>query len=176
MRCVQDAFRDRFNKEPMNRNGLKQLISKFEATGSEHDAPRCGRSDHTEKNQLLKPFFKMLTSDEKATGLFQQDWATCHTANLTKEVLEEVFNTRLISKPKWPARNPDLTPPYFFLWGMLKGRVYEKNPTDLSALKSKIKSEIAKVTEAQLSDVFENLKKRVQMCESENGEHFQHLM
>ena len=57
-----------------------------------------------------------------------------------------------------------MTPQDFFLWGTLKGRVYEKNPPDLSALKSKIKREIAKVTEAQLSDVFENLKK---MCESE---------
>ena len=123
------------------------------------------KSDHTEKNQLLKPFFKKLTSDEKAPGWFQQDGATCHTANSTKEVLEEVFNTRLISKPKWPARSPDMTPPDFFLWGMLKGRVYEKNPSDLSALKPKTKREIAKVTEAQLSDVFENLKKRVHMCE-----------
>ena len=111
------------------------------------------------RNQLLKPFFKKLTSDEKDTGWFQQDGATCHTANLTKEVLKEVFDTRLISKPKWPARSPDLTPPDFFLWGMLKGRVYEKNPPDLSALKLKIKREIAKITEAQLNDVFENLKK-----------------
>ena len=79
-------------------------------------------------------FFKKLTSDEKATGWFQQDRATCHTANLTKKMLEEVFNTRLISKPKWPARSPDLTPPDFFLWGMLKGRVYEYKPTDLRAL------------------------------------------
>ena len=59
---------------------------------------------------------------------------------------------------------------------MLKGRVYEKNPRDLSALELKIKREIAKVTEGQLSEVFENLKKRVQMFESENGKHFQHLM
>ena len=44
---------------------------------------------------------------------------------------------------------------------MWKGRVYEKNPPDLSALKSKIEREIAKVTEAQLSNVFENLKNRV---------------
>ena len=42
-KCVQDGFRERFNKEPMNRNVLKQLVSKFEATGSVSDAPRCGR-------------------------------------------------------------------------------------------------------------------------------------
>ena len=59
---------------------------------------------------------------------------------------------------------------------MLKGRVYEKNPPNLNALKSKIKGEVAKVTEAKLSDVFENLKKCEQMCEGENGKHFQHLM
>ena len=128
------------------------------------------------RNKLLKPFFKKLKSDEKATGWFQHDGATCHIANLTEEVLEEVFDTRLTSKPKWTARSPDLTPPDFFLWSMLKGRVYEKNPPDLSALKLKIKREIDKITEAQLSDVLENLKKRLHMCESENGKHFQHLM
>ena len=42
-KCVQDGFRERFNKEPMNRNVLKQLVSKFEVTGSVSDAPRCGR-------------------------------------------------------------------------------------------------------------------------------------
>ena len=83
---------------------------------------------------------------------------------------------------KYSLHNPN-GPPVVRIWlrqtfplGMLKGHVYEKNPPDLSVLKSKIKREIAKVTEAQLSDVFENLKKRVQMCESENGKHFQHPM
>ena len=59
----------------------------------------------------------------------------------------------MFTQPKWPTRSPDLTPPDFFLWGMLKARVYEKNPPDLSALKSRIEREIAKVTRAQLSDV-----------------------
>ena len=79
----------------------------------------------------------------------------------------------MFTQPKWPTRSPDLTPPDFFLWGMLKARVYEKNPPDLSALKSRIKREIAKVTRAQLSDVLKIWKKRVQMCGSENGKHFQ---
>ena len=81
-------------------------------------------------------------------------------------MLEEVFDTQLISKPKCPTRSSDLTSLDFFLWSFLKGRVYEKNPLDVSALKSKIKREIDRITEALLSDVFENLKKRVQMCES----------
>ena len=51
------------------------------------------------------------------------------------------------------ARIPHLTPQDFFLSGILKGPVYEKNPLDLSTLKSRMKCEIAKVTEAQLSDI-----------------------
>ena len=50
-KCVQDAFRERFNKEPMNRNGLKQLISKFEETGSVQDASMwTPKSDYPKKD------------------------------------------------------------------------------------------------------------------------------
>ena len=44
---------------------------------------------------------------------FQQDGATCHTANVTIDLLRTVFENRIISRKSdvnWPPRSCDLTP------------------------------------------------------------------
>ena len=66
---------------------------------------------------------------------FQQDGATPHTARETMAILRAAFPGRLISRfgdVPWPPRSPDLTPPDFFLWGYLKGKVYINMPNTLS--------------------------------------------
>lgn len=48
---------------------------------------------------------------------FQQDGATCHTANASMTFLRQKFNGRLISRRgdvPWPPRSPDLSPCDFF--------------------------------------------------------------
>jgi hypothetical protein len=55
---------------------------------------------------------------------FQQDGAACHTSNASMRGIESYFGDRLISRSLWPPKSPDLTPPDFFFWGFLKGRVY----------------------------------------------------
>ena len=73
--------------------------------------------------------------------------------DISKWSLQSALPNSVYTTPNGPPVVPIWLPPDFFLWGMLKARVYEKNPPDLSALKSRIKREIAKVTRAQLSDV-----------------------
>ena len=54
-------------------------------------------------------------------------------------ILTEAFPGRLISRNgdiSWPPRSPDLTPPDFFLWGYLKGKVYINKPNTLQELKN----------------------------------------
>ena len=46
----------------------------------------------------------------------------------------------------WPPRSPDLTPPDYFLWGYLKGRVYQNKSRTIIALKANITEEIQAVT------------------------------
>ncbi|GFS96913.1 putative DD41D transposase [Trichonephila clavipes] len=49
---------------------------------------------------------------------FQQDGATCHTANVTIDLLKDTFGDRLISRfgpVNWPPRSCDLTPLDYFL-------------------------------------------------------------
>jgi hypothetical protein len=53
---------------------------------------------------------------KKRHSYFMQDGATAHTATYSKNVLNEVFEKRLISRGLWPARSPDLNPCDFYLW------------------------------------------------------------
>ena len=67
--------------------------------------------------------------EEKDIGniWFQQDGATCHTAEATLDVLRPVFKDRIISCKAdvvWPPRNYDLTPLDYYLWGAVKDKFY----------------------------------------------------
>ena len=73
--------------------------------------------------QIFNEFVNQLTNDELTTGYYQQDGATCHTSNASMRETESFFKDRIISKNLWPTRSPD-----FFLWGLLKGKVYKNTP------------------------------------------------
>jgi hypothetical protein len=45
------------------------------------------------------------------------------------------FKDRIISKKLWPPRSPDLAPADFFLWGLLKNKVYKNTPRTIEQLK-----------------------------------------
>ena len=73
---------------------------------------------------------------------FQQDDATCHTADETIQSPHETFPGRVLSRfgdQNWPPRSCDLTPLDFFLWGYLKSKVYVNNPTTTRELQEEIK-------------------------------------
>ena len=79
---------------------------------------------------------------------FQQDGATCHTANETMQLLQTKFNGRVISQRgdvNWPPRSCDLTPLDFFLWGYLKDKVYINKPQTIEDLKEEIRHNIAEI-------------------------------
>ena len=80
-------------------------------------------------------FVNQLTDDELTTGYYQQDGATCHTSNGSMREIESYFKDSIISKNLWTPRSPDLTPADFFLWGLLKGKVYKNTPHTIEQLK-----------------------------------------
>jgi hypothetical protein len=114
----------------------------------------------------------MKTDMDKA--YFQQDGATRHTSNASVREIESYFGDRLISKNLWPPRSPDLTP-HFFLWDLLKGRVYSNNRRTNNALEDAIRLEVAAITDVTLPDVFTNSQTRIQKCLDVGGGHFQHM-
>ncbi|CAG4965031.1 unnamed protein product [Colias eurytheme] len=105
---------------------------------------------------------------------FQQDGATPHTARTTMSLLREEFPGKLISRfgdISWPPRSPDLTPLDFFLWGYLKGKVYESNPTNLSDLKENIVREMNAIPRSVLQRVAQNTLERIRECVRRDGKH-----
>ena len=125
---------------------------------------------------ILEPFFDQLTEQEKQQGWFHKDGATANTARVSMAAVGEVFRDRMISHGLWPPRSPDLTPPDFYLWGKLKGSVYEDNPRTTDEQKQKITSVIQNIQPDELERVFQNTQRRAWLYLPVNGAHFQQLL
>ena len=70
----------------------------------------------------------------------------------------------------------DLTPADFFLWGLLKGKVYKNTPRTIEQLKDAIRQEIQAVNFDALGKVFQSLEKHIQVCLDMKGDQFQHRL
>ena len=67
-------------------------------------------------------------------------------------------------------------PADFFLWGLLKGKVYKNASLTIEQLKDAIRQEIQAVNFDTLGKVFQNLKKCIQVCLDVKGDQFQHRL
>ena len=65
---------------------------------------------------------------------------------------------------EWPPRSPDLTPPDFFLWGVLKDLVYSEKPRTIAALKDVICNKIAMIELDLCRKVCRSVPSRLQKC------------
>ena len=104
-----------------------------------------GKTDITEEIVAFRNF----TNASKQHIIFHQTMvpcgfnkmvATAHTAVISIAALRRLFPQRVISRygdVTWPPRSPDLSAPYFFLWGNLKSKVYGNRPTDLTCTQRK---------------------------------------
>jgi hypothetical protein len=107
---------------------------------------------------------------------FQQDGATCHTANDTLALLHKHFPGHVISKKgdvNWPPRSPDLSVPDFFLWGFLKSQVYRNNPKTLVDLRQNICTAVSMVSPTLLQKAMANVITRARECVLRNGHHLE---
>ena len=103
---------------------------------------------------------------------FQQDDATCHTANETIQLLHETLPGRVLSRfddQNWPPTSCDLIPLDFFLWDYLKSKVYANNPTTIRALQEEIKRCINEIQPQLRRKVMKNFDERVRMCQQSRG-------
>ena len=110
---------------------------------------------------------------------FQQDGATCHTANETMALLRNKFNGRVISRNgdvNWPPRSCDLTPLDFFLWGYLKEKVYVDKPATIKELKDEIIWHINGIQPPLCLRVIENLDHRMEVCRRGRGAHLADIL
>ena len=111
--------------------------------------------------------------------IFQQDGAPAHFSTDVRQYLDNHFPNRWIVRGgpiRWAPRSPDLTPLGFFLWGHVKSNIYKTRVKNLTELKRRINNEIKSISKETLSDVFSNIVKRMNLCISVDGHHFEHLL
>ena len=98
---------------------------------------------------MLNEFlFTKIEEDDIGNTSFQQDGATCHTAEALLDVLRPVFEDRIISRGAnviWPPRSCDLTPLDYYLRGSVKDKYYADKPKTIDALKENIREAIAEI-------------------------------
>ena len=93
---------------------------------------------------LNKFLFTEIEEQDIGNIWFQQDAATCHTAEATLDVLRSVFENRIISRRVdvvWPPRSCDFTPLPYYLWGAVKDKCYTDKLETIGALKHNIREE-----------------------------------
>ena len=127
--------------------------------------------------EFLIPQLKQKRAFSKA--YFQQDGATPHTASVVRDFLTKKFQGRVIGSKfenDWPARSPDLAPPDYWLWGTLKGRVYQRRPKSIPEQKDVIRDEISKIKTQDLQNAVQNLLCRLNGIVHSQGGHIEQLM
>ena len=98
---------------------------------------------------MLNEFLFIKIEEEDIGNIwFQQDGATCHTAEATIDVLRPVFEDRIISRRAdvvWPPRTCDLISLDYYLWGTVKDKYYADKPETIDALKDNIREAISEI-------------------------------
>ena len=110
---------------------------------------------------LNKFLFTKIEAEDIGNILFQQDGATCHTAEATLNVLRTVFEDCIISRRAdvvWPPRSCDLIP-----LGAVKDKCYADKPETIDALKANIREAIGEI-QLHIIDVLTNWTDRVGDC------------
>lgn len=111
---------------------------------------------------------------------FQHDGAPPHNALRVRNLLDRRYPGRWIGRGgpvAWPPRSPDLNPLDFFLWGHLKGKVY--NGVDINSpeeLQRRIAAALRTVTPDMVERAVSSLIRRAQLCIQMEGGHFQQLL
>lgn len=90
-------------------------------------------------------------------------WFNAHINN--DDILDKTFFT-----------DEALTPADFFFFGHLKNTIYKNRMHNLEELQEAITTAIRNISENTLINVFENLKRRMNLCIENNGLHFEHLL
>ena len=112
-------------------------------------------------NELL---FTKIEEEDIDNIWFQQDGATCHTAEATLDVLCPVFEDHIVSRRAdvvWPPRSCDLTPLGYYLWGAVRDKCYADKSETINALKDNIREAIGEIELHTIDNVLKNSTGRV---------------
>ena len=129
---------------------------------------------------MLKQFlFTTIEEDDIGNIWFQQDDATCHTAEATLDVLHSVFEDRIISIRAdiiKPPRSCDLTPLNYYLCSAVKDKCYADKPETIHALKDNIREAIGEIQLHTIDNVLKNWIDLVSNCMASRGSHLNEII
>ena len=111
--------------------------------------------------------------------VYMHDGAPAHYAQSVRHFLDKTFPDRWIGRRgwiDWPPRSPDLTPTDFFLWALIKERVYATKPRDLQALKDAIITETESLPVEFCRRACESVRERLQLCKDLDGKHIEQFL
>ena len=102
--------------------------------------------------------FLFTTIEEEDIGhiWFQQDGATCYTAEATLDALCHDFEDCIISRRAAvvrPPRSCNLTPLDYYLWGAIKDKCYGET---IDALKDNVREAIGEIQLHTIDNMLEN--------------------
>lgn len=114
-------------------------------------------------------------------SIWQQDGAAPHVATHVKFLITKLFGNRVISRGfenEWPANSPDLNPLDYWLWSLLKCKIFkfDEKPKTFSELKEKITIHLSAINKEMLISAVENVIPRLKACVNQNGGHFEHFL
>ena len=109
---------------------------------------------------MLNEFLFIKIEEEDIGNIwFQQDGATCHTAEATLDVLRSIFEDRFISRKAdivWSPLSRDLTPLDYYLWGAIRDKCYACKSDTIDALKDNIREAIGEIQLHTIDNMLKN--------------------
>ncbi len=111
--------------------------------------------------------------------VYMHDGAPAHYAQAVRHYLDKTVPDRWIGRRgwiDWPARSPDLTPTDFFLWGVIRDRVYATKPQNLQALKDAIITQMRSLPQKFCQNAYQSVRERLQLCKDLDGEHIEQFL
>ena len=122
----------------------------------------------------IKPVVKAINRQRPKSGTlhmkFLHDNARHHAAKLTKSQLEEVGFKIIRHLPY----SPDLSPCDFWLFDLIKRQLVDA--TDEEDLNRQITKVLGKIPQEEFLKTFEKWLERMQMCITNKGDYFEHLI
>ena len=110
---------------------------------------------------------------------FQQDGATCHTAEATFDVLRPASENRIISRKTdvvWSPWSCDWTPLDYYLWDVVKDKCYTDKPEIIEALKDNIREASGEIQLHTINNVLKISTDRVDYCMATQGSHLNEII
>ena len=121
----------------------------------------------------------LFTEEDIGNVWFQQDGATCHTAEATLDVLRSVFEDRIISRRAdvvWPPRGYNLTLLDYYLWGTVKEKYYADKLETIDDLRKKFHEAIGEIQLHTIDNVFKNWTALVGFCMASRCSHLNEII